>query len=50
MNKKQIVRCPNCGSHATRHHFTNNQIIETSCPACDYLMVNCSLTGKGLAG
>ncbi|NJK51199.1 replication restart DNA helicase PriA [Candidatus Gracilibacteria bacterium] len=48
MNKKQIVRCPNCGNHATRHHFTNNQIIETSCPACDYLMVNCSRTGNVL--
>jgi Zn finger protein HypA/HybF involved in hydrogenase expression len=46
MRITQEVRCPNCGSYAERHHFTNTHITQTQCPACDYLMVNCSLTGK----
>ncbi|MGK7875283.1 MAG: replication restart DNA helicase PriA [Xenococcaceae cyanobacterium] len=46
MRITQKIRCPNCGSHGDRYYFTNNQITQTSCPACDYLMVNCSRTGK----
>ncbi|AFY75911.1 MAG: hypothetical protein IGR93_17200 [Hydrococcus sp. C42_A2020_068] len=48
MTKTLQVRCPNCGSPAKRFYFLNNQITETSCPVCDYLMVNCSVTGKVL--
>ena len=42
----QIVRCPNCGSEAERHHLTDNDLTRTQCQACDYLMITCSLTGK----
>lgn len=45
MQTRQIVRCPNCGSHAQRN-FLANHITQTQCAVCDYLMVNCSLTGK----
>lgn len=48
MIKEQQIRCPNCGSHAKRFYYLKNQITETACPACDYLMVNCSRTGKVL--
>ncbi|MEM7579626.1 MAG: hypothetical protein AAF316_07180 [Cyanobacteria bacterium P01_A01_bin.80] len=49
MQRTQIIRCPNCGSVATRH-FSNDQqgtgeIIHTECPVCDYLMVMHSLDG-----
>lgn len=44
----QTIRCPNCGNHAQRQFFAQFQVIETSCPACDYLLVNCSLTGTVL--
>ncbi len=56
MNHTYRVLCPNCGSWATRSYFTNqesrysncpkNQVIQTECPACDYLMVMCSLSGN----
>ncbi|MFW6359814.1 MAG: transposase [Chroococcales cyanobacterium] len=46
MRLKQKVRCPNCGSHAERQYIINHQITQTQCPSCDYLMVNCSRTGK----
>ncbi len=46
MRTIQKVRCPNCGSYAERHYITNNQIIQTQCNHCDYLLINCSLTGK----
>ena len=45
MQTRQIVRCPNCGSHAERN-FLANHITQTQCAVCDYLMVNCSRTGK----
>lgn len=48
INQTQTVRCPNCGSHAQRNYYANNQTIETTCPTCDYLMVSCSQTGKVL--
>ncbi|HEY9671413.1 MAG TPA: hypothetical protein V6D11_08220 [Waterburya sp.] len=46
MQITQKVHCPNCGSYAERYHFTKTDIIRTQCPACDYLMINCSRTGK----
>ena len=51
----QVVRCPNCGSLAERHYFTGDraahqkcpgqQLIQTECQTCDYLMVTCSVNG-----
>jgi hypothetical protein len=46
MTKIQKVHCPNCGSHAERVYLTQNNLIRTSCPVCDYLMISCSQTGK----
>ena len=56
LTKQQIVRCPNCGSKAERNYFTSketiyhacpdNQVIQTECAVCDYLMVMCSLDGS----
>ncbi len=45
---KQKIRCPNCGSHGERSFLTknDNQITQTSCPVCDYLMINCTVTGR----
>ena len=40
------IHCPNCGSHAERHHLTVDQLIRTQCPSCDYLMITCAQTGK----
>ncbi len=48
MNKTQKIYCPNCGSDAQRHYYRYNKITKTTCPVCDYLMVNCSQTGKVL--
>ena len=57
MQRMQIVRCPNCGSLATRQylndeqsnhtqHLVGGEIIRTECPVCDYLMVMRSLDGS----
>ena len=56
MQRTQVVRCPNCGSWAERHYFTSaqaiyqkcpcQQITQTECSACDYLMAICSITGQ----
>ncbi|MGK7874497.1 MAG: hypothetical protein AB4426_14675 [Xenococcaceae cyanobacterium] len=56
MHTTQTVRCSNCGSEAERRYFTSdeathsscpsNQVIQTECPVCDYLMVMCSLSGS----
>ncbi|MBF2098483.1 MAG: replication restart DNA helicase PriA [Gloeomargaritaceae cyanobacterium C42_A2020_066] len=46
MTELQIVRCPNCGSHAHRSHLDMESQIQTQCPACDYLMVTCAHTGR----
>ncbi|AFZ18170.1 hypothetical protein [Allocoleopsis franciscana] len=46
MKITQKVRCPNCGSHAERLFFQTTHITQTQCPACDYLMINCSRTGR----
>lgn len=58
INSIQKISCPNCGSKASRTHFTSNnaayrscpnkQVIQTECPVCDYLMVMCSLNGSVL--
>ncbi len=58
MKTTQIVRCPNCGSLAQRHHINSEQIvyrqcstntiIQTECPICDYLMVTCEPQGSVL--
>jgi hypothetical protein len=45
MIKSQTIRCSNCGNHAQRH-FVDNSIIRTSCPTCDYLLVQCAKTGR----
>ena len=41
----QIIYCPNCGDRATRS-FLDNAITRTCCESCDYLLVQCSKTGK----
>lgn len=46
MKITQQVRCPNCGSEAERHHLLSSQLTRTQCPACDYLMVMCSRSGR----
>jgi len=46
MRITQEVRCPNCGSHAERLYSIKTHITQTQCPVCDYLMINCSRTGK----
>ncbi len=53
---QQTVRCPNCGSEAQRRYFksneaiysscSNNQVIQTECEQCDYLMVMCFRNGN----
>jgi hypothetical protein len=43
------ICCPNCGAKAYKtclESDSTHQIIQTSCPSCDYLMVSCALTGK----
>ncbi|MBW4602564.1 MAG: replication restart DNA helicase PriA [Calothrix sp. FI2-JRJ7] len=42
----QKVRCPNCGSEGERHYILESQIQRTQCPACDYLMIMCTHTGR----
>jgi uncharacterized Zn finger protein len=46
MKMIEEVHCPNCGSHAERHHLLSHQLVRTQCPTCDYLMVTCSATGR----
>ena len=43
---KQIIYCPNCGDRAERYNCSESNITRTSCSHCDYLMVQCSRTGK----
>jgi uncharacterized Zn finger protein len=42
----QKIRCPNCGSEGERHYIVHSQLTRTQCPACDYLMVSCTRTGR----
>ena len=44
----QAIRCSNCGNHAKKQFHVQLQVIETSCPVCDYLLVSCSRTGNVL--
>ncbi|MDJ0534369.1 MAG: hypothetical protein QNJ70_18125 [Xenococcaceae cyanobacterium MO_207.B15] len=46
MNNIQNIYCPNCGDRALRVNCNEAKITRTSCPHCDYLMVQCSETGK----
>ncbi|MDJ0596825.1 MAG: hypothetical protein QNJ72_43825 [Pleurocapsa sp. MO_226.B13] len=56
MDRTYSVRCPNCGGLASRHYFTSqekrystcqeNQVLQTECPSCDYLMIACFLNGN----
>lgn len=46
MKTFEMVRCPNCGSYAERHHLPSEQLIRTQCSTCDYLMITCAATGK----
>ncbi len=56
LTNQQTVRCPNCGSEAQRRYFNSNeaihsscsgnQVIQTECDQCDYLMVMCFLNGN----
>jgi hypothetical protein len=46
MKISQKVHCPNCGKLANRYYHLHNQSTETACPACDYLLKSCSLTGQ----
>ncbi|NEO27070.1 MAG: replication restart DNA helicase PriA [Kamptonema sp. SIO4C4] len=41
-----MIRCPNCGSHGERHYLQKQNVVQTQCPSCDYLMVNCIQTGS----
>ncbi|MEP0911389.1 replication restart DNA helicase PriA [Leptolyngbya sp. ST-U4] len=42
----QSIRCPNCGSPGERLYLVNQQLIQTQCPTCDYLLITCSRTGN----
>jgi hypothetical protein len=52
------IYCPNCGSLAQRHLFDegaaicqscpDQQVSQTECPSCDYLLVMCWKNGKVL--
>lgn len=44
----QMVRCPNCGELAERHHLSGSHITRTQCASCDYLMILCTKTGRVL--
>lgn len=46
MEITQKVCCPNCGSKCERNYILESQICRTSCDNCDYLMINCTRTGK----
>lgn len=52
MSAVQIVRCPNCGSFAERQVLSDRrvanaeQVVQTACPVCDYLMVMGLSTGR----
>lgn len=38
----QLVCCPNCGKEAERRFYPQQDITETTCPTCDYLLINSS--------
>jgi Zn ribbon nucleic-acid-binding protein len=42
----QVIRCPNCGSHAERHYILSSNLTKTECNKCDYLMVADTTSGR----
>jgi len=46
MRTIQKVCCPNCGTKCERYYLIESQISRTQCAACDYLMINCTRTGR----
>ena len=55
MDKKTIIRCPNCGDYAQRFlsdrlpnsgHGPMEKVLHTECAHCDYLMVMCVHSGN----
>ena len=46
VDRVQRVHCPNCGSHAERHHLMSDRLLRTQCPSCDYLMITCADSGR----
>ena len=42
----QVIRCPNCGSHAERHYNLSDNITRTECNKCDYLLVTNTTSGQ----
>ncbi len=42
------VRCPNCGTMAEREHLPAYKSTTTACPACEYFLMSCVLTGNVL--
>ena len=45
-SRVQIVRCPNCGSHAERRYILSSNLTRTECDKCDYLMVADTTSGR----
>lgn len=45
-SQMQVVRCPNCGSHAERHYILSSNLTRTECNKCDYLMVTNTTSGQ----
>ena len=46
MNNIQTIRCPNCGNYGEKCYFPKQDITQISCSICDYLMINCTSSGK----
>jgi hypothetical protein len=46
MQVTQKIYCPNCGSNAERHYLSESELTRTQCRSCDYLMINCTRTGR----
>ncbi len=46
MNIRQEIFCPNCGEYAEKYNSPDTKTIRTSCSCCDYLLVQCSDTGR----
>ncbi len=44
----EMVRCPNCGSHAERHHLPLAGQVKTQCDVCDYLLILDTKSGQVL--
>lgn len=45
-SQMQIIRCPNCGSHAERHYILSSNLTRTECDKCDYLMITDTTSGR----